>query len=89
MARSRCEIVSDILETVKEEEDCKKTTIIRLANLDWDMANEYLDILLDLGHLETYEDESKGKDSYKLTEEGEKLLDSMGMIKEICSSFRE
>lgn len=88
MARSRCEIVSDILETVKEEEDCKKTTIIRLANLDWNMANEYLDILLNLGYLETYEDESKGKKSYKLTDEGEKLSDSMGMIKEICSSFR-
>lgn len=88
MARSRCEIVSDILKTIKNESDCKKTTIIRLANLDWNMANKYLDILLEKGFIETYEDESKGKDSYKLTESGEKLFDSMDMVKDICSSFR-
>ncbi len=89
MARSRCEIVSDILETIEEEDNCKKTTIIRLANLDWNMANEYLDILSNQCYIETFEDKSKGKDSFKLTAKGEKLLESMDMIKGICSSFRE
>lgn len=76
--------MSDILETVKSEENCKKTTIIRLANLDWDMTGRYLNYLLDNSYLETYDEGTKGKDSYRITEEGEELLRSMKIVKNIC-----
>lgn len=85
MARSRCEIVSDILETVKKEDDCKKTAIIRLANLDWDMASKYLNVLVKDGFLESFEDESKGNEIFELTERGSLLLKSLKRIRKICT----
>ncbi|KXB05251.1 hypothetical protein AKJ51_05210 [candidate division MSBL1 archaeon SCGC-AAA382A20] len=85
MARSRCEIVSDILETVKNENDCKKTTIIRLANLDWDMASKYLNDLDKDGFLESFEDESKGNEVFELSKKGKLLLKSLKKIRKICT----
>lgn len=85
MARSRIEIISDVLETVKEEEDCKKTTIIRLANLDWNMASKYLNSLVDDGFLESFASESKGNEEFRLTEKGEVFLESLQKVRETCS----
>lgn len=85
MARSRCKIISDILETVKKEENCKKTKIIRLANLDWDMASRYLNLLVQDDFLECSDDESKGNCNYELTENGELFLESLQKTREVCS----
>lgn len=85
MARNRVEIVSDILKTVKNEGRCKKTTVIRLANLDWNMASEYLDCLVDDGFLESIENDSKGDDDYTLTEKGEVFLKSLKKVRKACS----
>lgn len=85
MARSRCEIISDILETVKNEENCKKTKIIRLANLDWNMASRYLKILVNDGFLKCLNNESKGNCRYELTENGKLFLKSLYKIRDVCS----
>lgn len=85
MVRSRCKIVSDILETVGKENDCKKTTIIRLANLDWDMASKYLNVLVKDGFLESFENRSKGNESFELTERGKLLLKTLKRVRKICT----
>ena len=76
MSRSKVRILHDVLETVADNGGCTKTKIIRLANLDWNMANDYIDTLLEEGYLETYEDESeRGGSNYGLTEDGEEFLE--------------
>ncbi len=85
MARNRVEIVSDVLKTVKEEGSCKKTTVIRLANLDWNMASEYLNCLVNDGFLESFESDSKGDNEFRLTDKGEVFLESLQRIREACS----
>lgn len=87
MPRSTCEIVSDILETVGNEENCKRTKIIRLANLDWKMSKRYLNYLLDNNYLETYDDGSKGKESYRITKSGGELHKSVDNVKGICGDL--
>lgn len=85
MVRSKCEIVSDILEAVRKENDCKKTTVIRLANLDWDMASKYLNDLEKDEFLESFENQSKGNESFELTKRGKLLLKSLKRIRKICT----
>ena len=85
MPRSRVNIVSDILEAVRDEENCKKTRIIRLANLDWDMAVKYLNVLVGDGFLETDENDAKGNEVYRLTEKGELFLQAVRKLRRVCS----
>lgn len=88
MARSKVRIVSDILETVKNNKECKKSKIVRLANLDWNMANKYLSTLLKEGFLENYEKETgKGGKNYNLTEDGKELLGFLKQVEERSSIF--
>ncbi len=88
MTRSKTEIVKDILETIKENESCKKTSIVRLANLDWDMAERYLSTLLEEGFVDKKTEEgSRGKESYFLTEKGESLLKTVKKMSKISSIF--
>lgn len=87
MPRSTCEVVSDILETVKDEENCKITKIIKLANLDWNMSERYINYLLENNYLESYKDNSKGKKSYKVTKKGKELLKSVNNVKGVCEDL--
>ena len=73
--RSKVRILCDILETVKHNGNVKKSTIIRLANLDWNMANKYLNTLMEEDYLETYEnDNARGGKNYQLTDDGKEFL---------------
>ena len=85
MARSKVKIIVDILETVKKENNCSKTRIIRFANLDWDMASKYLSKMIKDGFLVTIESETRGNEEYKITERGEILLESLEKVRDACS----
>lgn len=85
MPRSKVKILIDILETVNDEDNCTKTKIIRLANLDWDMASEYLNDLLNEDFLETVETESKGNQEFIITEDGLLLLKILKKVRGSCS----
>ena len=90
MVRSKVEIISDILNAVKENNSCKKTTIIRIANLDWNMAEGFLDPLVEDSFLEKIQnEESRGGENYKLTDKGKYLLKIITKLKESCSVFNE
>lgn len=90
MARSKVEIICDILQVAKENSSAKKTRIIRLANLDWNMANKYLESLIDEGFLEkSREEEEKGGEDYDITEKGERLLEALKRLKNSVSIFRK
>ena len=85
MTRSKTKIVVDILETVKNEDNCSKTKIIRKANLDWDMASKYIKSLLGEGFIKNTDNNSRGKYYYKITERGKLLLKSLKKARKACS----
>ena len=85
MSRSKTKIVIDIIETVKNEDSCSKTKIIRKANLDWDMASRYIKCLVEDGFLKTTETQSRGNSQYEITERGTMLLKSLKKAREVCS----
>ena len=88
MVRSKVRIVSDILETIKTNRKCTKSTVVRLANLDWKMANNYLDTLLDEGFLRTHERvDNRSKEIYDLTDNGEEFLDFLSEVRDKSSIF--
>ena len=88
MARSRIEIVQDILKTIKENESCTRTKMIRFANLDWEMAERYVNTLQEEGFVDTrVEKSSRGKESYHLTEKGEDLSNAAGKMRELSTIF--
>ncbi len=83
MSRSKTAIIQAILETA-ENEPCGKTKIIRLANLDWDMAEKYLQSLVkdDLIQKEEIE-QGKRKNNYRLTKKGKNLKEEIKKIRNI------
>ncbi len=85
MTRSKVKIIEDILETVKTENSCTKTRILRFANLDWDMTSRYLNNLIKEGFLEMKGTESEENGRYKITKRGELLLESLKKVRNICS----
>ena len=85
MARSKTKIVIDILETVKNENDCSKTKIIRKANLDWDMASRYIKSLENESFLRTTENAQRGNDHYEITRRGSLLQKKIKKVRDICS----
>ena len=88
MSRSRIEIVQDILKTIKDNESCTKTKMIRFANLDWEMASRYVNTLVGEGFIETRtEKNSRGNESYHLTEKGKDLLEAVTKMKELSTIF--
>ncbi len=87
LVRCKCQIISDILKTIKREKNCKKTRVIRFANLDWNMADKYLGFLLENNYLETYEDGRRGNESYGITEEGRELLKTVNKVKNMCEDL--
>lgn len=88
MGRSKVRIVRDILQVVKDNNRCKKTTIVRLANLDWNMSNEYLESLIDDGLIERIQNEvERGGEDYEITRKGSKLLDALKKLENSVSVF--
>lgn len=83
LSRSKTEIIQAILKTVRND-PCGKTKIIRYANLDWDMAEEYIGALVkdDMLKKEKIE-EGKQKNLYKLTEKGRNLSKEIGKIRNL------
>ncbi len=88
MTRSTCEILLDIFETVNEKRDCKKTQIIRFANLDWYMAEKYLSVLIEDGYIEKYESKNdKGDESYRVTKKGKEMIKALKFMESVCSKL--
>lgn len=68
--RSRIQIVADILEVTKG--GSRKTRIMYLGNLSFDLVKKYLDLLLNLGLLEAKNNDEK---TYHATEKGRRFLE--------------
>ncbi len=75
------DIITDILEITQKY--VGKTKIIYGANLNFNMANEYLSLLIDKGYLDKKETSST---KYKITKKGESFLKKS---KEFKNSFND
>ncbi|MDH5376593.1 MAG: winged helix-turn-helix domain-containing protein [Candidatus Bathyarchaeota archaeon] len=69
--RDRLQIVADMLSVVSGNNDAKKTRIMYLANLSWDLLNRYLNDLMEAGLLSF---DSSGSGCYVLTSRGKRFL---------------
>jgi len=67
--RGKLQIVADMLSVVSDNNDAKKTRIMYLANLSWDLLNRYLDDLVEAGLLSF-----GSSDRYVLTPKGKQFL---------------
>lgn len=67
--RKRLEIVADILSVVSNN-DAKKTRIMYMANLSWDLLTRYLNDLMEAGLVRF-----GSSDRYVLTSKGKRFLD--------------
>jgi predicted transcriptional regulator len=67
--RSRIKITADILEIAKT--GSRKTKIMYLGNLSFDLLQKYLDMLVKFGLLEVYGDSEK---NYVASEKGKQFL---------------
>ena len=79
MARSRWEIILDLLKTTLKEKNAKKTRIMQKTYLDWRNFNKYFPFLLEEGFIAEYKDEKY----YELTERGRKLLEGLEKVNEL------
>lgn len=75
MRRSRCEILSRILEICQE--GAFKTQIVYQANLNFRTVNIYLDQLMEKGMIEVV---SGPKTLYRTTEEGRRLMTDLARL---------
>jgi len=82
--RSRLRIVADMLSVVSDNGDSKKTRIMYLANLSWDLLNRYLNDLMEAGLLSF---NSSG--SYELTSKGKMFLDRFNEYTRRCEMVEE
>jgi len=73
--RSRIQIAADILEIAKN--GSRKTRIMYLGNLSFDLLQKYLRMLLDLGLIESKNGPEK---SYVVTEKGRRFLDDFAEL---------
>ncbi len=83
--RNRLEIIHDILDAVKEEDEIKPTHILYNANLSHDMMEKYLEDLLEKDMLE--EKEKDGGKRYSLKEKGEEYLREYQKIIDFVETF--
>jgi len=70
--RSRVDIVGDILSLARKSKGVRITEVIYGANLNYGLANRYLDMLLKDGLLSG--DEQGGATTYKITDKGLEVL---------------
>ncbi len=80
--RGRIEIIADILENARTPST--KTTIVYGANLSFEQADRYLDLLKDWNLLE-----EDGDDNYQITDRGVKFLSTFDELKDIIVNGRE
>lgn len=81
--RSRLKIVADMLSVVSGD-DAKKTRIMYLANLSWDLLNRYLDELIEAGLVK---DNHSG--CYVLTRKGKLFLYRFSEYSKRCQQVDE
>ena len=81
--RSSIEIIANILEIAKD--GAKKTRIMYLANLSFDLLKKYLNSLIDKKLLEY--DSNEGK--YRTTKKGLEFLKIFNDFKEIENAYKE
>ncbi len=67
--RSRLQIIADILSVVRDN-DARKTRIMYLANLSWDLLTRYLNDLIEAGLMRCGR-----SDHYLLTPKGKRFLE--------------
>jgi len=82
--RSRLQIVADMLSVVSNNDGAKKTRIMYLANLSWDLLNRYLNDLMEGGLLSF-----GSSDCYVLTPKGKRFLDSFNLYSRRCEKVEE
>jgi predicted transcriptional regulator len=73
--RNRTEIAASILEIARD--GSRKTRIMYLGNLSFDLLQKYLGMLVELGLLETRSGDEK---TYVATEKGRKFLDDFNEL---------
>jgi len=73
--RSRTEIAANILEIARD--GSRKTRIMYLGNLSFDLLQKYLGMLVELGLLEMRSGDEK---TYVATEKGRKFLDDFNEL---------
>jgi predicted transcriptional regulator len=78
--RSKWEIIIDVLEVIRVEENAKKTRIMYKANLDWRTFQKYYNFLIEEGLMVECNPEN---DCYMLTEIGKKLLQKLMEVDEV------
>jgi len=67
--RDRTTIINDLLKTIKNKREVKKTQIMQSANLNYVQTKKYLSYLMSCGFVIVTE-----KDTYMITEKGSKYL---------------
>jgi predicted transcriptional regulator len=82
--RNRLQIVADMLSVVSGNNDAKKTRIMYLSNLSWDLLNRYLNDLMDADLLSL---NSSG--CYELTPKGKMFLDRFNEYSKRCEMVEE
>jgi predicted transcriptional regulator len=75
--RSRIQIAADILEIAKD--GSRKTRIMYLGNLSFDLVQKYLDLLVRLGLIEV---RGVSENSYVATEKGRRFLEDFYELRE-------
>ena len=80
--RSRIQIAADILEIAKE--GSRKTKIMYMGNLSFDLLQKYLDMLMNFGLLEI---EDKADKSYVATEKGQRFLEDYRELQKYSEMF--
>ena len=82
--RDRLQIVADMLSVVSGNNDAKKTRIMYLANLSWDLLNRYLNDLMEAGLLSF-----DGSGFYVLTSKGRLFLYRFSEYCKRCEKVEE
>lgn len=82
--RSRLQIVADMLSVVSNNDGARKTRIMYLANLSWDLLNRYLNDLTEAGLLSF-----DSSDCYVLTSRGKLFLYRFSEYSKSCEKVEE
>lgn len=79
MRRGKLEIMVDILNVVRTE-NVTKTAIVYNANLNFSRADQYLNMMIEMGLVE------KSSDGYNITELGGDYLQKMNAINSVLAT---
>jgi predicted transcriptional regulator len=82
--RNRIQIAANILEIAKE--GSKKTRIMYLGNLSFDLLQKYLDLLIDYGLVEVHGSDDK---EYVATEKGRHFLEEFYELQKYAEVVKE